>query len=195
MIYLSGKVVDGVPAMITPAMGHQPRGTWAADTGCFANPEAHDDEVYLRFLDARPRETCLFATAPDRFGDGIATLAVARPMLPRIRELGFPAALVAQAGMTPELVPWEDVDVLFVGGPDAWQHSEALLVLVREAKRLGKRIHVGRVNGFRRYRWAKAIGAESADGTFLAFGPDENLRRLARWQQRLDSEPILPIGA
>ena len=65
-------------------------------------------------------------------GDGPATLEVARPMLPRIRALGIPAALVAQPGTTTDAVPWDDVDVLFVGGPDPWQHSEELLELVRE---------------------------------------------------------------
>lgn len=193
MIYLSGKVVDGVPAMITPAMGHQPAGVWAADTGCFAKPEAHDDAAYLRFLDARPRETCLFATAPDRFGDGPATLAVARPMLPRIRALGFPAALVSQPGTTVDAVPWDDVDVLFVGGPNGWQHSEANHELVREALARGKRVHVGRVNGFARLEWARSIGATSADGTFLAFGPDTNRERLRAWLAKLDTHPELGL--
>lgn len=189
MIYLSGKVVPGVPAMVTPAMRHQPTGTWAADTGCFANPEAHDDERYLAFLARRPRETCLFATAPDRFDDGPATLAVAAPMLPRIRALGYPAALVAQTGMTPEAIPWDDVDVLFVGGPNRWQHSEACLRLVEEAIARGKRVHVGRVNGYARLRWARSIGASSSDGTFLAFGPDQNRERLDGWMRKLDEEP------
>lgn len=196
MIYLSGKVVEGVPSIITPAMGHQPRAgePWAADTGCFAKPESHDDERYLRWLAARPAATCLFATAPDRFDDGPATLVVATPMLPRIRALGIPAALVAQTGMVAADVPWSDVDVLFVGGPDRWQHSEELAELVREALRRGKRVHVGRVNGFRRLRWAKAIGASSADGTFLAFGPDQNRIRLAGWLDRLEREPLLELA-
>lgn len=196
MIYLSGKVVAGMPAIITPAMGHIPEAEipWAADTGCFARPEAHDDDRYLAWLAARPAETCLFATAPDRFDDGPATLAVAIPILPRIRALGIPAALVAQTGMTGATVPWDLFDVLFVGGPDRWQHSEDLAQLVYEARRRGKRIHVGRVNGWRRLSWAAAIGADSADGTFLAFGPDKNRIRLRAWLDRLEREPALSLA-
>lgn len=193
MIYLSGKVVEGVPAMLTPTMRRRPTPgvTWAADTGVLARPGSHDPDRYLRWLSSRPADECLFATAPDVFGNGEKTLELSRPMLPRIRELGYPPALVAQPGMTVDAVPWDDFDVLFVGGPDAWQHSEACAELVHEARRRGKRVHVGRVNGWRRLRWAAAMGADSADGTFLAFAPTENRERLEAWLARLHREPPL----
>lgn len=40
---------------------------------------------------------------------------------------------------------------------------------------------MGRVNSLRRLRHAAAIGCDSADGTYLAFGPDRNLPRLLDW--------------
>jgi len=40
-----------------------------------------------------------------------------------------------------------------------------------------------RVNSLRRLRHAAAIGCESADGTFLAYGPDRNLPTLLGWLQ------------
>ena len=58
--------------MLTPMMGNKPDLSatwWGADTGCFANPAAYDEDSYLRWLDARPRHTCLFATAPDAVAD------------------------------------------------------------------------------------------------------------------------------
>lgn len=193
-MYLSGHVRAGWPAMLTPAIGQQPPEgqPWAADTGCYANPAEYDDERYLSWLERMPRESCRFATAPDVFGDGPATLALSRPMLPRIRELGVPAALVAQPGTTVAAVPWEDVDVLFVGGPNSWQHSEACAALIHEARRLDKPVHVGRVNGWARMLWARAMGASSVDGTFLRYGPDQNERRLRRWLARLEREPVMP---
>lgn len=193
VIYISGHVRDGWPAMLTPAMGQQPPAAqrWAADTGCFANPEAHDDARYLAWLAALPLERCYFATAPDRFGDAVRTLEVAVPMLPRLRDLGVPAALVAQPTMLPAEVPWELVDVLFVGGPNVWQHGPQLARLVEAARARGKWVHVGRVNGYTRLRWAASIGAQSVDGTFLAYGPDQNERRLRQWLRRLEEQPVL----
>lgn len=197
MIYLSGAVRPGIPAMLTPMMGNRVPDDveWAADTGCFASPERYSDDWYLGWLEARIpfRERCLFATAPDAFGDGARTLELARPVLPRIRALGFPAAIVAQTGMTTDQVPWDDVDVLFVGGPNRWQHSDGCLALIREAQRRGKWVHVGRVAGFARWRWAEAVGADSADGTMLAFDPTGNAERLRRWRERMEREPVLPL--
>jgi hypothetical protein len=179
--------------MLTPAMGQQPPAgqPWAADTGCYANPASHNDEKYLAWLGRMPTATCMFATAPDVFGDGPATLELARPMLPRIRAAGVPAALVAQPGTTPDAVPWADVDVLFIGGPNTWQHSEACLEVVMEARRRGLLVHVGRVNGWARLRWARSIGASSADGTYLRYGPDKNSAQMAAWLQRLEDNPVI----
>lgn len=193
-MYLSGHVREGWPAMLTPFMGNRPPADqpWAADTGCFAHPELHDDGRYLAWLEALPRERGLFATAPDRFGAAEATLEVALPMLPRIRAL-VPAALVAQPELQLRQVPWDEFDVLFVGGPDAWQHSEACAELIHEAVRRGVPVHIGRVNGWRRLNWAARMGASSADGTFLRYAPDGNELRLRRWLVRLDREPHLEL--
>jgi hypothetical protein len=194
MMYVSGHVRDGWPAMLTPRMGQLPPAgqPWAADTGCYARPQDHDDDAYLAWLASLPAERCLFATAPDRFGDGMATLELAEPMLPRIRALGLPAALVAQPGMTQ--VPWDALDVLFIGGPNAWQHSDACAELAREAVRRGKRVHVGRVNTLRRLRFAQSIGATSVDGTCLAYGPDRNAAIIMGWLQRLHRQPMIWEG-
>jgi len=180
--------------MLTPAMGQRPPAgePFATDTGSFARPEDHDDDRYLEWLRELPLERCLFATAPDRFNDGAATLELALPMLPRIRELGVPPALVLQTGMTSRDIPWEWIDVLFVGGPDDWQHSEPATELILEARLRGKRVHVGRVNGLKRLRWAASLGAESVDGTFLRYGPDANEPRLRRWIRELElATPIV----
>jgi hypothetical protein len=40
---------------------------------------------------------------------------------------------------------------------------------------------MGRVNSLRRHRYAAAIGCDSADGTYLTRGPDENLPKLLGW--------------
>lgn len=59
--------------------------------------------------------------------------------LPRIRALGFPAAIVAQNGLEYLDVPWDTFDVLFIGGNDAWKFSRAATELVQSAKEHGKK--------------------------------------------------------
>lgn len=101
-------------------------------------------------------------------------------MFPRIRALGFPAALVAQNGLENMKVPWNDLDVLFIGGDTNWKLGIQAAMLSREAVLRGKRVHMGRVNGIGRLRHAKAIGCSSADGNMLAHGMSK-LPRLLSW--------------
>lgn len=181
--------------MLTPMIGNKlpDDRIWAADTGMFAAPEKFDPVAYLFWLYQRRHaaDRCLFATAPDVWGDATATLRLSRPFLPLIRALGFKAALVAQDGLTPDRVPWDDIDVLFVGGSDDWRGSDAVANLAREAKARGKRLHLGRVNSLARLRMAQGLGFDSADGTYLAFGPEKNLPKLTNWMQQVKRQPAL----
>lgn len=189
MIYLSGYVRDdlppGVGVMTTPVTGNRMPADrwWAADTGCFARPERHDDDRYIAWLaQVADPAMCLFATAADRFGDGPATLEVARPLLPRIRQLGIRAALVLQPGV--DDLPWDEFDCLFLGGPNDWQRDERRChPLVYEAQRRGKWTHRGRVNSQPRLLASKAMGFDSADGTHIMYKPLERGREVARWAQ------------
>jgi hypothetical protein len=54
---------------------------------------------------------------------------------------------------------------------------------------------MGRVNSRRRLRIAAQMGCHSADGTFLAFGPDRNLPHLLGWLAEWDRQlPLWPDG-
>lgn len=168
----------------TPGQGNRrPDGvTWCADNGRFGKGwPGYDDWWQWLTANAHAAATCLFATAPDVVGDAGATLADSLPWLPRIRALGYPAALVAQDGLESLPVPWDDFDALFIGGTTEWKLGRHARALVREAKAHGNRVHMGRVNSARRYRYAAAIGCDSADGTFLTFGPDVNLPKVLGW--------------
>lgn len=192
MLYLSGAVSadaarePGVGFLLTPNMGNRPPAgaVWAADNGCFTRPDTYTDERFLAWIARRMEETDtppLFAVAPDVVGDARATLERSAPMLERIRELGIPAALVAQDGLEELEVPWSTFDVLFIGGSTAWKVGPAAAALVREAKRRGKLVHAGRVNSGKRMAHFCELGADTADGTFLAYGPTVNLPRLRAW--------------
>ncbi len=201
LTFLSGAVRQEILGMrpdlgliLTPMMGNAPDLTqvqWAADTGCYSQPEKYNDQRYLDFLDKRPRETCLFATAPDVVPDAEATWAKSRPMLWQIRELGFPAALVAQNGIEHMNVQWNSFDALFIGGTTEWKLGPVAFDIGIEARRRGKHLHWGRVNSLKRLWKARKAHANSADGTYIAFAPDILLPRVCRWLNMVNSQLIL----
>jgi len=184
--------------MMTPASGRrfgllEEFSRWAADTGCYSKPERFDLDGYLAWLsDLRPvAPRRLFATAPDVWGNASLTLERSMPVLPRIRDLGYRAALVAQDGLAPDLVDWDAIDVLFVGGTDRWRRSAGLHALLDEARLRGKWTHLGRCNSRRRLIGASVIGYDSADGTHVAHGPDKRMPEVLRWLAEVRCQPAL----
>lgn len=173
--------------LCTPSGGSPPTfGTWGADSGCFTLGDRFVPARYLNWLEAQMphKDRCLFAPAPDVVGDHAATVIRSAPYLPAIRAMGYPAAFVGQDGATPANVPWNDFDVLFLGGTTEWKLGRAARLLCFTAVMRGKPVHVGRVNSGKRFRYARdLLHAASADGTFLSFGPTANLPRLRRWAQ------------
>lgn len=168
----------------TPAQGNKrPDGAlWCADNGCFGKGWP-GYEGWLKWLRRKSDglADCLFATAPDVVGDAPATLERSRPWLPILRDLGYPAALVAQDRIEFCEIPWDEFDCLFIGGSTEWKLGETVPLLVAEALARGKWVHAGRVNSRKRYRYFKQMGCNSADGTFLTFGPKENYPKLRKW--------------
>lgn len=201
-LYLTGSVTEVRPLldeqrlgyMNTPANRHRMNGwVWAADNGCYGKNYV-GDERWFAWLSAFPeaeRNLCLFATAPDVVGDSSATLERSRPWLPMIRGLGFRAALVAQDGLTLETCPWDEFDVLFIGGTTEWKLGSEARSLIAAAKQHNKPVHVGRVNSRRRYQAMAALGVDSVDGTFIAFGPRVNAPTVIRWTEEYQMQPPL----
>lgn len=170
----------------TPGQGYRrvrtDQVTWCADNGCF-NDKKFSEDRWWKFLQdqAHAAESCTFATAPDVVGDHEATLKRSLPWLPRIQALGYPVAFVAQDGAGPETLPWDEFDVLFIGGTTQFKLGATARALVKHAKERDMWVHMGRVNSRRRYVYAELIGCDSADGTYLKWGPDINLPKLLGW--------------
>lgn len=182
-------------AIMTPKQGNRlPDGVrWCADNGRYGKgwPGEAAWLAWLDSFDAEQRARCDFAVAPDVVGDAAATLTRALPWLPRIRALGYPAAYVAQDGADKHPPPWDDLDVLFIGGSTDWKLGPIARALVAQARSLGKGVHMGRVNSERRYRYAAAIGCDSADGTYLTFGPDLLLPNVLSWLRSTDQPSLI----
>jgi hypothetical protein len=210
MIYLSGtanyKLLDilierGVGLMAQPATGYEqmlPRfGVWAADNGCYSQGGRFSLDAYLVWLERlRPHQaTCLFAVAPDVMGDAAATWQRSAPVLPVLRQMGYRAAVVAQDGFEDTQPCWDAFDCLFVGGTTEWKLSRHAWDAVRQARQRGKWVHMGRVNSHRRVTTARLMGCQSVDGTYLAFGPDKNIGKLAGWLRYVEQQPHMDFVA
>lgn len=180
-------------AIHTPMQGNRSLDgvPWCADNGVFGKGYPGDDKWWAWLVQhAHRADSCVFAVAPDVVGDAAATLARSMPWLPRIRGLGYAAAFVAQDGLEDLTVPWDDFDVLFIGGTTAWKLGAAARAVAADATARGKHVHMGRVNSLRRLAYAEYIGCDSADGTFIAFAPDVNLPAMVGWVRAVNQTPL-----
>lgn len=206
IVYLSGSshapIFDDprpdLGVMMHPRIGNQDpleKVPWAADNGCFSQGDAFHEDPWFRWIDSKEVAwgTCLFATAPDVMLDPAATLIRSLPVLPKIRERGIPAAFVLQDGVTESQVPWDLIDVVFVGGSTEYKLSEPAYRMVALARTRGKTAHLGRVNSLRRLKAARVSAFSSADGTFLRFGPDTNFPKLLGWLDDMNRQPSLGL--
>lgn len=190
---------EGLCLINTPGQGGAtprklPEGVeWCADNGCYGKNYV-GDKKWLEWLDSyslEQRSRCRFATAPDVVGDAKATLSRSLPFLPIIRGLGYSSAFVAQDGIEEIQIPWDDFDVLFIGGSTDFKLGKTARDVVLLAKDKGKWVHMGRVNSQKRLEYATAIGCDSADGTFLIFGPDVNLPKLLGWLRKVNHQTAM----
>jgi len=207
LMYLTGNRVKGTEQLLdsqTIGLLNTPKNNyrinagwvWAADNGCFGKGYPGDDEwlSWLHSFTDDQRSCCLFATAPDVVGDHRKSLERSLPWLTVIKNLSYPVALVTQDGLAPDDVPWASVDWLFIGGTNEHKLGEEGKRLIEAALEREKKVHVGRVNSQRRFLAMAALGASSVDGTFLGFGPDQNLPQLLAWQRHLDTQlTLLPL--
>lgn len=188
---------DFLGMMTTPRVRYRvfPDIRWAADNACGPGrggaiaPNYPGDERWhswlMRHASGPELPSCMFAVVPDVVGDADATLRRFRVLSQRVRSLGYPVALAAQNGLRSSEVPWDEISVLFIGGDTAWKLGRDAADLCLEARERGLFVHFGRVNSEKRIRHAIAVGATSADGTYLKADPHKNLPRLEGWFARM----------
>lgn len=144
--------------------------TWAADNDAYSKW----DEAKYRYLirTCRGRNGLLFVTAPDVVGDSKATMQRFAEWRDELGDL--PVALVAQDGLNDP--PWDEFQALFIGGTTEWKLGPAAARLAREARERDKWLHMGRVNTYRRLRYAQTLGCNSIDGTQFSWFRDKWLQ-------------------
>lgn len=159
---------------------------WAADNGAFGEFKPHDYRLMLAAITGLPG--CRFVAVPDVVADAAATLARFTEWHDEAAATGQPLALVLQDGMTTDDVPWPQLRAVFVGGSTEWKLGPAARELVDEARRRGLHVHLGRVNGRRRYDYARSIGCDSVDGSGLARFHRTHLLDALRWRDQTTLE-------
>jgi hypothetical protein len=181
-----------IGCMTTPAQGNIiPAGAWyGCDNGKYGKGWPGGERWYAWLKATITRygpERCLWAVAPDVPFDAAATLAESRTWFARMHELGVPVAFAAQNGSElPGMIPWDDIDVLFLAGDTEWKIGEHAAELAHVAKLRGLKVHMGRVNSEKRFRIAMAFGCDFADGTCLARAPRIYLSRIVdQWHGNL----------
>ncbi len=197
--------------MISPDFGHylqdiQHYPVVAIDNGAFYQTPTTpaDFESFLNDVAAHPeaKTKVYFVVAPDVFdretntGDAAATIVLFAEWEPKIHAHGLPVAFVAQEGVEHMLdqIPWDKFEVLFIGGGDDWKLGQVpddaqWRALFARARAERKPVHFGRVNSYKRAEFVQyGMGEASADGTYLAYGPDKNLPQLTSWLDRLNGQ-------
>lgn len=136
---------------------------WAADNDCF---QGLDADAYRRMLAAITRVPgCRFVTAPDVVGDWRTTRKLFDKWWPELAPTQQGIAYVLQDGQPHDLVPWDQIDAIFVGGTTEYKLSAEAERLVSAAKLRGLWTHMGRVNSRKRFDYARQIGCDSIDGS------------------------------
>jgi len=190
MLYLSSSYTNLKPSL-RPRFGYMlnvnrkigqeleaVRYPWMLDNGAFS--EAWNEDTWRKRLEKLSpyADTCIAAIVPDMILDATATLARWHVYAPEVKALGYKAAFATQNGCTVGMVPWDEMDVLFIGGSDAHRVRECW-PLIAEAKRRSMWVHVGRVNSAKRIQ--QFCVADSVDGTHLSVEPSVRNQEKLLW--------------
>jgi hypothetical protein len=144
----------------------------ACDNGCFS---ALNRKKYINMLKRVSGSRVLWVTVPDVVGNARATQLRYRLWRPALQYFQLPIAFVAQDAQTVAEVPWGEIVCLFIGGTTSWKLGPEAAYLVREAKKRGKLVHIGRVNSAKRERMFVPLGADSFDGSQYSMFPDKHI--------------------
>lgn len=166
--YLAGTYPGKIGHLYSPRPKHKPPGPYnfkgfrfALDNGAFAAGDKWTEDGWVEMLDTirlRGQEP-LWALVPDVVGDRDGTLEKWKRYAPILKRYGWPLAFAVQDGMTVDDVP-HDAEVIFVGGSTEWKWRTLTMWCAAFP-----RVHVGRVNTYRKLWICHEAGAESCDGT------------------------------
>lgn len=174
---------------------------WAGDLGALIGPDfvkKIDLDAVAKWLPKVElyKSKCLFLAGGDIVGDAEDSLESYYEFARYFD--GWPLAYVAQNGAEDLSIP-ESCATVFIGGvPMAngldWKDSMQAVSVIKRAQPMGKHIHIGRVNWYRRFKIFQILeGSEdfTFDGTRTRYeGAEKTIRA---WQQYQWQPPLLQI--
>jgi hypothetical protein len=150
---------------------------WALDNGCY-RPGYAPQKILAQITRWQGVPGCLFAVLPDVVGDHAATWLRSMEWLDTYHRLGYPPAFALQNGVRVQDVPYSDLAAVFIGGDDRFKYSTEVVQIVREAQQRGLWVHMGRVGGKHRLRYARdVLRIDSFDSTGFSIHPP----KIKRW--------------
>lgn len=189
---------EGIIQLRTPltryakGFGEQP---WVMDNGSFSNFKENTFSTMAQ--DGMYDPSCKWIALPDVVGDHEKTLELFQewdeklckhyiPLRPHFKKWAF----VVQDGATIQSIPWDEIVAVFLGGTDRMKRSRTAFRIMRHAKKLGKWVHIGRVNT---KKWVEYWfwTADSIDGSGLA-KYDHMLEDAMKEISRLRKYPEMP---
>lgn len=166
-----------IGALLEPRGAHDvakvpPKMKMAADNGCFGGL---DVVRFIKMLERLQGSEALWVACPDAVADAVETRRKFTVWAPIIMEYKLPIAYVLQDGEEIHRIPWDDISCIFIGGSTEWKMGAEVRDMVEYAKKLGKWVHMGRVNGKERMRYALELGCDSVDGSSFSRFPDTHI--------------------
>lgn len=146
---------------------------WCLDNGVYTGKFTHD-KLVSRLEKCLPwKDTCTFVASPDVLYNPQETHKNFFIYYKLIKETyGYPIAYILQDGFMEKDLPYDLVDVFFVGGSTKFKLSRHVLNFINYCNKINKKIHIGRVNSIKRLKHFKY--ANSWDGTHLNFQPSDD---------------------
>ena len=171
---LASQFPDKIGHLYSPGAQRAPVAQLALDNGAYAMGEKWEPAPWLQLLDwtKANRITPSWVLVPDVVGSREWTLERWRLYWHVAARYGWPLAFAVQDGMMPEDVPAR-AEVVFVGGTTKWKWDTMAMWCSAFP-----RVHVGRVNSYRKLWRCDDAGAESCDGTGWLRGRQYQVRGL-----------------
>jgi len=166
LLVTANKPVDHIPDPIKSGKW------WILDNGAFTS-KGFTEWYWLEWMEATKdfSDTCICVVIPDVVGNCEATIERFKTHSKVASKQFEHIAFVTQDGLTCDMTPWDDFDVLFIGGTDQHKMGREAGYLIQEGLRRGKHIHVGRVNT--EYRLMQFWQCHTWDGTALTIKPEK----------------------
>lgn len=180
----------GVPSGIVAGL------PWAGDLGALQGPayvkKINLDAVADWLPVMRPyKPRCLFLAGGDIVGNAAETLETYAEFEHYFTD--WPIAYVAQNGAEDLPIP-ASCAAVFIGGDTEWKESLAAVEVIRRAQRMGKHVHIGRVNWQRRFNLFNILrGSEhfTYDGTRPRYDGRDKTKRA--WRGYEAQKPLISI--